>query len=672
MDPKLKNKSVKKTVGSSFPDNFLPYPAASLLIFILVFIVYAQTLFFSLGKLDETNIILDHLAFLSDFHNLKEALLTNPFFNKGGDFYRPLQNLSFMVDTHLSGQNGWAYYLTNILVHGVTCSLLYYLLTLFGKDRRTALLLALIFAVHPLFVQTVAWAPSRGDLFLCMFGLASFIFFIRYTRSGKIRFLIFNVAAFGLALLSKETAVIIPVICILCYFLVEKERKVPAARLVIPLILYLALFVLFMVIRNYVVMIVVQKGQFGIIPFLVHLQTIPEFIFKFFIPLGLGPMPAFSLTYTVAGSILGMGMIALAVRFRKESGNLYIFALAWFLLFIIPALMYINKYGAAACDYMEHRAYLPLTGILIFVFCFLTSYKPFRDNKRFQVSLVVILVVFGIYAHVYARNYKTPQTYYSLAVANNPASAIAWFNQGATKMNVEKDYTGAITDYNTTIRLLPDFPESYINRGFCREQLNDFPGAVSDYGTAARLKPGWYEPHVNLAAVKRKMGQVQEAIREYDTALTLSPGFYQGYNERGSLRMEIKDYRAALEDFNQSLRLNEKYPEAFFNRGLLESAMQDYNAAMEDYNRTILLNKKYVEAWVNRGVLKYQLQDYLSAIADFSEALALDDQSAEAYLNRGMARYMTNNTKGACEDWEIAKKLQIPEAENLLQLYCRN
>ncbi|MCX6246595.1 MAG: tetratricopeptide repeat protein [Bacteroidetes bacterium] len=672
MDPTLKTKSEKKPASSSFPDKLLQYPFAILLIFILIFIVYAQTLFFSLGKLDETNIILDHLAFLSDFHNLKEALLTNPFFNKGGDFYRPLQNLSFMIDAHLSGQNGWAYYLTNILVHGVTCSILYYLLTLFGKDKRTALLLALIFAVHPLFVQTVAWAPSRGDLFLCMFGLASFIFFIHYIRSGKVRFLLFNSTAFGLALLSKETAVIIPVICFLYYFLIEKERKVTVARLLIPLGSYLALFVLFMIIRNYVVMIVVQKGQFGILPFLVHLQTIPEFIFKFFLPLGLGPMPAFNWAYTLAGSILGMGMIALAVRFRKESGNRYLFGLAWFLLFVIPALMYINKYGAAACDYMEHRAYLPLAGILIFVYCFLTGYKPLRDNKGFQVFLVFILVVFGIYAHVYARNYKTPQSYYSLAVSNNPASAIAWFNLGATKMNFEKDYTGAIHDYNTTIRLLPDFPESYINRGFCREQLNDFPGAVSDYGKAARLKSGWYEPHVNLAAVKRKMGQVQEAIREYDTALTLSPGFYQGYNERGALRMEIKEYRAALEDFNSSIRLNEKYPEAFFNRGLLESGMQDYKSAMEDYTRAIQLNKEYVEAWVNRGVLKYQLQDFQSAIGDFSEALALDDNFAEAYLNRGMARYMTNDRKGACEDWETAKKLKIPEAEGLLQQYCRN
>jgi tetratricopeptide (TPR) repeat protein len=669
MNPKMKNIPGKNQTGKFFPDYFFRFPAAYLIIFVLILLVYVQTIFFSLGKLDETNIILDHLAFLSDFHNLKEALLTNPFFNKGGDFYRPLQNLSFMTDTHIGGQNSWAFYLTNILVHGFTCSLLYYLLTLLGKNKRTALLLVLIFALHPLFVQTVAWAPSRGDLFLSMFGLASFIFFIHFIRSANVIFLLLNIVAFGLSLFSKETAVIIPVICVLYYFFIEKEKKVTSVQLLIPFVCWIVLFLMFMYIRNDIVKIIVQKGQFGIIPFLVHFRTIPEFIFKFFLPLGLGPMPAFNWTYTIAGSLILAGLIILAIRFRKGSG-LYFFGLAWFLLFVTPALMYINKYGSAACDYMEQRAYLPLAGILIFIYIFLTGNRTLHDSKKTPVILWVILIIFGIYTSVYTRNYKTPLSYYDLAISNNPASAIAWFNLGATKMNFEKDYTGAIKDYNTSLQLLPDHADSYINRGFCREQLNDTPGAVSDYETAARLRPGWYEPHVDLATIKHKLGLTKDAIREYDTVLSLSPDFYQGYNERGALLMELQDYRSALQDFNQAIGMNDKYPEAFFNRGSLESHLQDYNSAVEDYDRAILLDKKYVEAYVNRGVLKYQLQDFQGAIGDFDQALTLDDGYAEAYLDRGMARYMTNDLNGACEDWKAADKFHIPEAENFLQQYC--
>ena len=670
MDPKLKNIPGKKQSGKLSPDSFFRFPVVYLIIFILIFIVYAQVLFFSLGKLDETNIILDHLAFLSDFHNLKEVLLTNPFFNKGGDFYRPLQNLSFMIDAHISGQNSWAFYLTNILAHGITCLLLFYLLTLFGKDKRTALLLVLIFALHPLFVQTVAWAPSRGDLFLCMFGLASFIFFIHFIRSGNLIFLLLNILTFALALFSKETAVIIPVVCFLYYFFIEKEKKVTWVRLMIPLACYFLLFLIFMYIRNDVVGIVVQNGQFGFLPFLVHLRTIPEFIFKFFIPVGLGPMPAFDWIYTILGSLILAGLIIIIVRFRGISGNLYLFGLVWFLLFITPALMYINKYGSAACDYMEHRAYLPLVGILIFVSIFVSQNKVILENKKIPVFLIFILFIFGVYTSVYARNYKTPRSYYDLAITNNPKSAIAWFNLGATKMNFEKDYTGAIKDYNTTLQLFPGHTESYINRGFCKEQLNDTLGAISDYETAARLRPYWYEPHVDLATIKHKMGLIKDAIREYDTALSLSPSFSEGYNERGALWMELQEYRSALDDFNQAISMNERYPEAFFNRGILELRLQDYNSAMDDFNRAIQLNKKYVEAYVNRGVVKYQIRDFQGATHDFDMALTLDDSYAEAYLDRGMARYMTNDLNDACEDWKIASKFNIPEAETLLQQYC--
>ena len=80
MVKQMKNNQTEKNSKGLFSDSIYKFPLAYFIIFVLIFLVYSQTLFFSLGKLDETNIILDHLSFLSDFHNLKAALLTNPFF----------------------------------------------------------------------------------------------------------------------------------------------------------------------------------------------------------------------------------------------------------------------------------------------------------------------------------------------------------------------------------------------------------------------------------------------------------------------------------------------------------------------------------------------------------------------------------------------------------------
>ncbi|MCX6245034.1 MAG: hypothetical protein NTU98_10055 [Bacteroidetes bacterium] len=663
---KKNNTKENATIG----EKILRFPLVYLVIFFVIFLVYGRILFFSLGKLDETNIILNNIGFLTDFGNLKEAFLTNPFFNKGGDFYRPLQNLSFMIDAHLSGQNGWAYYLSNILIHFVTCSLIFYLLNLFGKNSRMALLLTLIFAVHPLFVQTVAWAPSRGDMFLALFGIASFIFFIRYIRSGNYWFLALNILFFALAQFSKEAAVIIPVICLLWYLAFENEKKVSYIGLIIPALFSVAFFLLFMYIRNDVVKIVVPEGQFGFLPFLVHLRTIPEFILKFFLPVGLGPMPAFSLVITILGIVLFGLLIWISVRYNSGSGKIFLFGLAWFLLFVTPQIMYINKFGSSACDYMEHRAYLPLVGIMLFLFTLLTRAPKIKENKTLPVILLLIIPVFGAYTYIYSGNYRTPMSYYDLSVENNPASAVGFFNRGAVRMNFENDFTGAIKDYNLSLGLFPEYPEAYINRGFAREMLNDTLGALGDYEKAARLKADWFEPHVDLATIKRKMGLHQDAIREYDTVLSLNPMFYQGYTERGFLKTEVNDFKGALEDLNKSIAMHENNPQAFYNRGLLALKLQEDNRAMEDFNRAIQLDGKYTDALINRGVLRYKLQDFQGSIEDFDKVISLSDRYAEAYLDRGMAKYMAKDLPGACDDWRTAQKLGFPEAERLLELYC--
>ncbi|NVO20397.1 MAG: tetratricopeptide repeat protein [Bacteroidetes bacterium] len=660
----------KKTQRSSdFIDQVPRTPYVILTLAIAIIITYSRTLGFTLGKLDETNIILNNLGLLTDFRNLGRAFLSNPFFNKGGDFYRPLQNLSFMLDAHLSGQAGWGYYLSNMIIHFLCCILVFHLLTLMDNRKKTAFLLTLLFAIHPLFVQTVAWAPSRGDLLLALFSLLSVNTFILYLRQKKVLYLAINIISFGLALFSKETAIVIPLVCFLL-FIIEKEKLISFKGLLIPAAGYLVLFALFMYLRNVVVEIQVQKGLFGAIPLLVHLRTIPDFIAKFFIPVALGPMPAFKLPLTVAGVLLMAAIIYMIVR--NSSRNRLFLGLAWFLLFITPAIMYINKFGSASCDYMEHRAYLPLVGILLIVFLLINASPKLKDNRIFHSMLLVLIPIFGIYTFLYSGNYKTPMSYYNRAIENNPASAIALFNRAATRMDINKDYAGAIEDYDRSIYLLPDYAESYNNRGFCKESLKDTAAAVQDYTMATRLKPGWTGPHINLANLRLHMGQLEEAIHEYDTVLYYDPSNYTIYKERASARSESGDIQGAYEDISQAIKLKADYVEAYFQRGLLLEQMQEPQAALEDFDKAIQLKPDDPAAYTNRGILKYRLQDFNGSLDDFNQAIAIDPQFSDAYLNRGMSRYQLKDLEGACEDWNKANQLNSPDAPALLKNYCRH
>jgi len=576
-----------------------------------------------------------------------------------------------MIDAHISGSAGWGYYMTNIILHGLTCCLVFALLKLLGNERRFAFLLTILYAVHPLFVQTVAWAPSRGDLLIATFGLLSIISFIRYIRSGKSLFVFIHILSFGLALFSKEAAIVIPVICCLYYFFIEKEKKVSPLALSVSILFYLLWIALFFYLRIGLVKISVPANQFGFIPFFKNLRTLPEFIFKLFIPIGLSPMPGFSWSFTIIGFVLGALLTGLAIKFYSGTGKLFAFGLAWFLLFTVPALAYINIFGSAACDYMEHRAYVPSIGILIFIDQLMVNDRLIRKNKNLPVFLVFLIVIFGIYSFVYSRNYKTPVAFYDRSITTNPASAVAWYCRGTVVMQEEKKYQEAIHDFDQALRIKPDYARAFLNRGFCREQLNDITGAMDDYATASRLNPLAYEPHFDMASLKNSLGSTREALREFDTVLRLYPVFYQGYTERAKLKLSLKDTTGAMDDFNKAIQLNDRYPESFLHRGVLRFQMRDDPGSLADLNRAILLNDKYYEAWLDRGILKFQSGDFEGALEDLNNSILLNGQFSEAYLNRGKVRFFMNDLKAACEDWTTANKLGSEEALNLIHQYCK-
>jgi Tfp pilus assembly protein PilF len=612
-------------------------PYSILLIISAILIVYGQVLWHSLGKLDEYNIILVNLDLLKDFRNLKEALLSNPFFNKGGDFYRPLQNLSFMIDAHLSGGKGWGYYLTNIMLHGVTCSLLWYLLVLVKSDRKVALLLALTYAVHPLFVQTVAWAPSRGDMLLAVFGLTSFISFIRFAEERNYLFLVIHLIAYGCALFSKESAILVPVVCFLWYALFPDERRIPVAGHIIAGIGYVAMIGFFFYLRNEVVGISVKEGQIGVVALFNHLRTIPELIFKFFIPVGLSPMPGFTWMLTGAGILLIGALVIVSVRIKPVSPKTFLFGTVWFLLFIGPSLLFINKYGSNAFDYMEHRAYFPLAGVLVFFSLWMTSHVNDRKFRNLIIYLSVVVAIFGIYAHAYARNYKDPVSFFSLAVKTNPTSAVAWYCRGTVLIVDRNDFRQALPDLDRALMLDPVYGQAYLNRGYCKEQLGNIAGAIRDYRSAAQSDPNTYEPHAALALLYSSKGMTHEAIIEFDTSLIMNPLFVTG----------------------------------FYQRAMLRTDMGDYSGALQDFDRTITLEPGNQEAFINRGVLKFRMQKFDFALEDLDQAIRMNDRSAEAWLNRGRVYFYLGNNDKARSDWEASARLGNSEANTLLKEFFK-
>jgi hypothetical protein len=163
-------------------------------------------------------------TFAKQQYSISDAFHRDAFMaEKSDNFYRPLQSLVFMANSYLWGAHPSSFHRTNVILHCLAACCLLQLLLLFGSPPSLSLLATLVYAVNPLFTETVAWIPGCGDLLLGFFGILSFFALVKFHAVRKPHYLVLHFMSFLLAALSKETALILPVI--FAVYLLLKERK---------------------------------------------------------------------------------------------------------------------------------------------------------------------------------------------------------------------------------------------------------------------------------------------------------------------------------------------------------------------------------------------------------------------------------------------------------------
>ena len=199
--------------------------------------------------------------------------------------------------------------------------------------------------------------------------------------------------------------------------------------------------------------------------------------------------------------------------------------------------------------------------------------------------------------------------------------------------------------------------ETYFLRGYAKDALGLYHEAISDYDTAIRLKPDYADAYIGRGVAKDKLKQYFAAISDYDMAIRLNPDYAPAYHNRGIAKMHLKQYAAAIVDYTQAIRLNPDYVPAYHNRGLAKMHLKQYAAAIADYDTAIRLNPDYVPAYNNRGLAKMHLKQYAAVIADYDTAIRLNPDDALAYIYRGTAKALLGRTWEAKQDLWTALRL---------------
>lgn len=588
--------------------------------------LYVHTLSFGYTNHDDDLLISRNMEFISDISNIPEAFTTDAWYQKRQiELYRPLQSVSYILDAQWGENVAFTAHLTNLILHILNCLSVFYLLLLFRIDIRLSLIGALIYTVHFLLLHAVIWIPARGDLLLALFSFLTVITFIRLEKSpGKWYWYLLNVLFFFLALFSKETAILLPVVLILYKFFISNDRKFRQGYLFL-LLSWFVIYLFFTYLRN---ISVSEDGKaLGIMALLLNLRTIPETIAKYFVPVNFSTMPSFRADATIAGLLILAAITAFFLFRRKQFSKPVMFGLLWFVMFLLPGMVYRPEFAFYTYEYLDHRAYLPFFGFLMAGMLALQQLQ-LRNSLLWGIAIPFLLYLTGVNIWL-SRVYHDPLSFSELAIKTNPRSALARFIHG-NQIFSRKDTIGAFNDFTLALNVYPEFADARFNRAMIFFYRKQFAESKADFDTLLQYKPEYGDKaYVTRGEASLRLNDIMAAIRDYETALKINP-------TNGKTEQRL----------------------AFF-RDLVANAPPepDYLVRANDLN--------------NRGITEAKKGNFKEALALFTKAVEAYPQFSKAIINVGNCRDAMGDRAAACLEWKKAAAMGNSDAVEMVEKLCR-
>ena len=484
------------------PEGFhIPYPL--LWLALAAVIIYFPTFSFGFTDLDDSIFIRDFREYNENLHNLITSFSRGVFDATKDSYYRPLFLDSMILNYHSSGLNEAGYHIANVLFHIVSVLLLYQLFKKLQVKDLHAFLLCLVFAIHPVLSEAVAWIPGRNDTLLAIFTLSFLISSINYSDTGKTKWLLLSTLFLILSFFTKETAVFDPPIAfILLVVLLKKNWR--DQRNLVQYGIWIGCFVLWFVARSMATLQPIPVTGMQLISDFIHrLPVIIQYIGKMFIPVNLSVFPIIEDTVYYYG-FAAIALLAIAIYLnRQRDWRVVCSGFAIFLLFLTPVLLVPKSLNEQT---FEHRLYLPMIGILLILSQTILLINKLADKQLLISGLVVIGILAGV-NYYHQKNFASPVAFWTQAVETSPHSAYANMMLGAREDNLQQSYKL----FRRAYQLNPK--EKYLNFYYgVMLQKEDSVLASEKYLLAEKNTSDYYECDFYLARVAMERKNLTGAI----------------------------------------------------------------------------------------------------------------------------------------------------------------
>ena len=600
-------------------------------------------------------------------------------------FQRPLVILSFNLNYAISEFEVWSYHVFNICFHIIASLLvfklvqqiIFYLQDISTKKNQHLFswpyIAALVFALHPLSTQSVAYISSRSSIMATIFYLSGLILFFKGFGGRKFNKYPGRIYFFGAIFfllmggLTKEIIITLPAALFLFHFYFisrESPEKWVSENLKWVLLLLIPLLA-WVVYKQFIGggLLAASSAeltssswiltQASVVPF----EYFRKFIFPFNLNLDINfPILKNWLNPKNWMGIFSLGLlITLWIRISigiKKKGHWEIekrcagFSLAWIFLTLLPTSSFIPLLDVV----MEHRTYLPLVGFaLLATSIFSWAYRTVvnQNPKNITVSLVqtgilLVLILFSLIIIERNKDWKDELTLWTDARQKSPDLVRPYNNLGEAHDKLG-NFDQAIGEFNRALKINPNYFFGLNNIGNVYGKQGKYGEAINYFKKALDQKSDYSPAHYNIARAYHLVGKKKEAAESYRLAIRFNPYFEQAFYNLAYLSMELSGFDEAIENFNKFIKMQPNHSRAHFGLGNAMMMKGQLDLAMLEYRLSGKLDPTFALPYMNMASIQVQTKNISAAIENYEKALKVNSGLPGIHLSLGMIYYQFMN-----------------------------
>jgi len=634
---KQRGKGIQKTVNKA-PVSFWSDKATLLSLLIILGItalVYSQSLKNEFVNWDDdVNLLENKTIEKLDQEHIKKIFTSHVIGN-----YNPLPIFTFAIEKHFFGiESARIYHINNLILHLICVLLVYRLGFLLGLGRYGAFILALLFGIHPMRVESVAWVTERKDVLFAAFYFGALIQYIHYRQRGrKAKHLALILVFFILSLLAKIQAVSLPLSMLAIDYYLNRPLKF---KLVLEKAHYFALSLLFGLIGIYFLKesasLDQTKTAYNFAQRLsIGAYSYITYLYKLVVPYPMSPLYPYPKNipwYIYASFIPALGVIGAGyVAFRKNIRPV-VFGLAFFTFNIMFLLQIVGAGQGFLADRFTYVAYFGL----FFIVAYYAEKYLFSSEKLKTIGFAGFGLLFAVHAVASIQQIKI------------------WENGGTLWTHVLKYYKNvtlpygnranfyrdrnmnelALADYNEAIRLEGAKATTYNSRGKLFFNQQEFARARVDYDEAIRLDPSKAEYWINRAAALASLGLFQEALVDANKGLEIDPTNINGYRNRFLIYQSLDLYEPSIPDIDKLIENTPWEANLYYEKARAYRVLGRTAESLPFYGEALKREPDNTLFLVERGKALLAVGNKPAARVDIQRAAQLGQQIDPALWNQ--------------------------------------